>query len=212
MARAPAIPGAVAAVLATYPKRIRARLLEVRELIFATAAASDVVGELTETLRWGEPAYLTAASKSGTTIRLGWKESDPTRCAIYVNCRTTLVDAFRSWFPGELSFGGNRAILLDEAEAIPTEVLTVCINAALTYHHSGRPPARARRRIPAASRARGSSGGGERGGTHRLLEGRDERTGAPRPGAPSIWRIVHLVSSNGGGRGSVPFIGRKRAT
>jgi hypothetical protein len=38
------------------PAPIGKRLLQVRALIFATAAAHDEVGRLTETLKWGEPA------------------------------------------------------------------------------------------------------------------------------------------------------------
>ena len=34
-----------------------------RQLIFETAAATEVVGELEETLKWGEPSYLTPKTK-----------------------------------------------------------------------------------------------------------------------------------------------------
>ena len=53
-----------------------ARLMTLRALIFDVAAKTDGVGALDETLKWGEPAYLTR-SKSGSTIRLGWKASAP---------------------------------------------------------------------------------------------------------------------------------------
>jgi hypothetical protein len=62
----------VAAAFSIFPAGVRARLLEVRELIFETAADIKGVGPLTETLKWGEPAYLTQATGSGSTIRLGW--------------------------------------------------------------------------------------------------------------------------------------------
>ena len=69
--RLPAIPADVAAAFATFPAAVRGRLLDVRRVIFATAEELEGVGPLTEALKWGEPAYLTAASKSGSTIRLG---------------------------------------------------------------------------------------------------------------------------------------------
>ena len=50
----------VAEVFASYPKAIRSRLMILRELIFYTAGTTEGVGELQETLKWGEPAYLTA--------------------------------------------------------------------------------------------------------------------------------------------------------
>ena len=54
---------AVARAFEGYPPNIRRRLLARRALILKTAASTDGVGELEETLKWGEPAYLTAESK-----------------------------------------------------------------------------------------------------------------------------------------------------
>ncbi len=107
-----------------------------RRLIFETAAATEGVGAITETLKWGEPAYLTAASKSGTTIRIGWKKAAPERCALYFNCRTSLVEDFRARFPEPFTFEGNRAVLFDAAAPLPRDALTACIKAALTYHRA----------------------------------------------------------------------------
>ena len=44
----------VAAVFRTYPEVIRERLMFLRHLILETAAATEGVGELEETLKWGE--------------------------------------------------------------------------------------------------------------------------------------------------------------
>ena len=79
------------------------------------------VGPLTETLKWGEPAYLTEATGSGSTIRLGRSRSSEQECAVLFNCRTTLVDDFRSRFPGVFAYEKNRAILLDAREPLPCE-------------------------------------------------------------------------------------------
>ena len=108
--------------------------MEIRTLIFSNAAAEGV-GTITETLKWGEPAFLTLESKAGSTIRIGWKPSAPARYAVYFNCQTTLVDTFRTLFP-ELNFDGNRAIVLDEASDVPADSLAICIAAALTYHRT----------------------------------------------------------------------------
>ena len=108
--------------------------MALRALIFNNAVTANV-GSITETLKWGEPAYLTLESKSGSTIRIGWKASAPAQYAMFFNCRTTLVDTFRTLFP-ELAFDGNRAIVLDATRDVPAESLAVCITAALTYHRS----------------------------------------------------------------------------
>jgi hypothetical protein len=128
------MPAEVTAVFSTFPTIVRTRLLEVRELIFETAAAIESVGPLTETLKWGEPAYLTQATGSGSTIRLGWLRSSERACAVLFNCRTTLIDDFRSQFPDVFAYEKNRAILLDARELLPEAPLRSCLGMALTYH------------------------------------------------------------------------------
>lgn len=104
------MPPNVAEAFAAFPDRVRARLLEVRGLIFETAARMEGVGALTETLKWGEPAYLTEASGAGSTIRLGRSRSSERECAVLFNCRTTLVDDFRDRFSDAFVYEKNRAI------------------------------------------------------------------------------------------------------
>lgn len=135
----PVIPTAVAAALDAFPAPIRLRLLDVRHLIYATAATTPGVGPLTETLKWGEPAYLTEATGSGSTIRLGRSKSSPESCAILFNCRTTLIETFRTHFPETFAYQGNRALLLGLTGPLPAESLAICLAMALTYHRRRRP-------------------------------------------------------------------------
>lgn len=123
----------VARVFDTYPPGMRGKLLILRQLILDTAAVTDGVGELEETLKWGEPAYLTP-SKSGSTIRINWKRSSPSQYALCFICHTNLVETFRMLFPNDFIFEGNRAMLFHQAEALPRDSLAFCIAAALTYH------------------------------------------------------------------------------
>jgi hypothetical protein len=126
----------VAQAFAAYPPTVRRKLLALRALIFETAASVEGVGEIEETLKWGEPAYITSQSKSGSTIRIDWKKSNPSRYAMYFHCQTNLVETFRTLFPKEFKFDGNRAIVFDAAGGVPTDALSVCIAAALTYHRA----------------------------------------------------------------------------
>jgi hypothetical protein len=128
------VPKAVAEALGQYPEPIRLRLVQVRDLIFAVAAETEGVGPLTETLKWGEPAYLTEASRSGTTIRLGISKFAPEQCAVFVNCQTTLIDTFRAHFANDFAFEGQRALLLPATGDLRREPLALCLRAALTYH------------------------------------------------------------------------------
>jgi uncharacterized protein DUF1801 len=128
----------VAATFAWYPPAIRRQLLRLRELIFATAAKTPGVGPLEESLRWGEPAYLTTESKSGSTIRLDWKPKSPEQYALYFHCRSGLVDAFRRRFPGVFACEGKRALVFGADETLPAHELRACIALALTHHRRKR--------------------------------------------------------------------------
>ena len=125
---------AVDAVFNAYPKPLRARLLALRRLIFDTAGSTNGVGALQETLKWGQPSYLTPETKRGSTIRIDRVKSDANRYAVYFHCQTDLVETFRELYPTELRYGGNRSILLDAADDIPEPALRHCVALALTYH------------------------------------------------------------------------------
>lgn len=126
----------VAAVFAAYPRGVRKRLLFLRQLVFSTAAATEGVGALEESLKWGQPAYLTRESRSGSTIRIDCRKADPHTYAMYFHCQTDLVHRFRTLFPRTFAFEGNRALVFHEDQEIPVRELEVCIAAALTYRRT----------------------------------------------------------------------------
>ena len=115
------------------PLRSKPRLLALRRLIFDTADTTEGVGALEETLKWGQPSYLTTESKSGSTIRIDQVKAEAGRYAVYFHCQTDLVETFRELYP-DLRYGGNRSILLDAGEKLPEKALRHCIALALTYH------------------------------------------------------------------------------
>ena len=59
--------------LASYPANAREKIDALRTLILDTAKSLEDVGHIEETLKWGELAYLTPDTLSGSTIRLDWK-------------------------------------------------------------------------------------------------------------------------------------------
>jgi hypothetical protein len=96
------------------------------------------VGPIEETLKWGQPSFLTSETGSGSTIRIDALKSDPESYALYFNCRTNLVSTFRNIYPATFRYEGNRAIVLRAGEAIPEQPLRHCIALALTYHRDRR--------------------------------------------------------------------------
>lgn len=125
---------AVAAVFAGHAEPMRRRLLALRRLIFEVAAATPGVGALAETLKWGQPSYATAATGSGSPIRLDALK-DGSGVALYFHCQTDLVETFRHLYPEVLEFAGNRSITLRAApDAAQAAALRHCVALALTYH------------------------------------------------------------------------------
>jgi len=123
-------PG-VAEVFANYPQHMRKNLLFLRQLIFETASETEDISAVEETLKWGEPSYVT---KSGSTVRMDWKKAKPHQYAMYFHCQTTLVDTFKELYRDTFKFEGNRAIVFDENDDIPIDELKHCIFLALSYH------------------------------------------------------------------------------
>ena len=124
----------VARVFASYVPSQRARLLQLRDLIFQTAAQTPGVGQLNEALRWQQPSYLTNETGSGSTIRIDAVKGSAQSYAMYLNCNTTLIDDFKQLYPKTFKFEGNRAIIFDGAGPVPEAELRHCISLALTYH------------------------------------------------------------------------------
>lgn len=129
---------AVAQKFATYPPALRERMLGLRALVFETAEATPGVGRVEETLKWGQPSYLTPETGSGTTVRIDAHSGGGV--AMFVHCQTNLVETFRQHYPG-LDYDGVRAIVMRD-EPIDEAALRHCIGLALTYHARKRPSAR----------------------------------------------------------------------
>ena len=124
----------VKAVFDGFPPRASARLLDIRALIFQIAKESDNIGDIEETLKWGEPSYLTQRPKSGTTIRLGWKDKHPDHVSLFVNCKTSMVEDWRHMFGQTVELIGNRELRMPLNASLPLAELKQCIFLALTYH------------------------------------------------------------------------------
>ena len=120
-------------VIEREPPDIREGLMELRRLILETAAETDGIGKVVETLKWGQPSYLTEKPKSGTTIRIAKDGSELGDIALYVSCNTSLVSEWRGLFP-YLIFGGDRSLHLSLANPLPLPELRQMIRMALTYH------------------------------------------------------------------------------
>lgn len=121
----------VKVVFDSYPEQARPKLIKLRDLILETAGEIEGLESLEETLKWGEPSYLT---KHGSTLRIDWKPKKPEQYAMYFKCTSRLVETFKKKFRNDFEFEGNRAIVFQINDIVPRAELKECVRAALTYH------------------------------------------------------------------------------
>lgn len=127
-------PADVMSALHSYPAPARIKLLQIRQLILQAAAENPGIGSLTETLKWGEPSFLTEQSKSGSTIRMAWKQALPDQIGLFFNCQTTLVETMRHIYPNTFTYQKNRAVLLSVDDPLPENEIRHICEMAMTYH------------------------------------------------------------------------------
>ncbi|MDC7999419.1 DUF1801 domain-containing protein [Aequorivita todarodis] len=118
-------------VFENYPKTVKRQMLHLRALVLSTASETEGVEKLEETLKWGEPSYVT---KFGSTLRMDWKAKAPDQFAMYFKCTSKLVPTFKTVYKDKFNFEKNRAIVFNLNEKIPEAELKQCIAMALTYH------------------------------------------------------------------------------
>ena len=121
----------VEAIFKNYPTSVKDKMHHLRELVLHTANEIEGLEKLEETLKWGEPSYLT---KHGSTLRMDWKAKSPNHYAMYFNYSSRLVQTFRTIYKDKFTFEGDRAIVFTLDEKVPEKELAHCISLALTYH------------------------------------------------------------------------------
>lgn len=121
----------VESVFSNYPEHIQHKMQYLRELVLETAEEIEGISTIEETLKWGEPSFIT---KHGSTLRIDWKEKSPLQYAMYFQCSSKLVETFRIVFENTFQFEGNRAIIFQLNDKLPVPELKSCITACLQYH------------------------------------------------------------------------------
>lgn len=118
-------------IFVNYPDFVRDKMEFLKELVIETAEETEGISEMEMKLKWGEPSFIT---KTGSTLRIDWKEKSPDQYAMYFQCTSRLVDTFKMVFDDKFHYEGNRAIVFQLDQKIPVVELKECIKACLTYH------------------------------------------------------------------------------
>lgn len=121
---------AVEAVCASYPDVAQTKLLQLRDLILQVAKEENL-GPVTETLKWGEPSYLTP---KGSTLRMDWKKKSPDTVSLFFHCQSLLVETFKEIFGDTFHYVGSREIQIPLSKALPIDALKLCIATTFRYH------------------------------------------------------------------------------
>ena len=112
---------------------ITTRLEQVRALIFLIAGETKGIGEIEESIKWGQASFATLHPKSGTPIRIAGDEQANTY-SVYVPCLTSLISDFRETHPEMFEYHGKREIRFDAHAEFPKQELSLFVAAALTYY------------------------------------------------------------------------------
>ncbi|TQV77555.1 DUF1801 domain-containing protein [Aliikangiella marina] len=115
----------------SYPDFVKSQMYALRELIIETAVDCDKFEAFEESLKWGEPSFVT---QYGSPIRIDWKSKRANEYAMYFHCQTKLVDTFKELYGENLKLEGNRAMIFTVDAVIPKKELKHCISLAFDYH------------------------------------------------------------------------------
>ncbi len=121
-------------ITAQWPAPARTRFDALRAAILS-AAQDAHVGPVTESLKWGQPAWRPATPRTGSTLRLNWSPDAPEVLTVYVDCKTDLAQRMASLYP-ELPNDGRRALALPLNTALDTHPIAHLAAMTLTYHHN----------------------------------------------------------------------------
>ena len=84
----------VKGVFDAYPPTVKKQMERLRHLVLEVAEELKEVSTLEETLKWGEPSYLT---KHGSTLRMDWKKKSPEQYASILNVPACLCPVSRQF-------------------------------------------------------------------------------------------------------------------
>jgi Domain of unknown function (DU1801) len=107
------------------------QLAPLRQLVLSTAAQTQGIGDIAESLKWGEPSYTPQKKGIGSSVRLALRKDG--NVSMHFICHTGLVDRFRELYADVLTFEGNRTIVINTNKPFAEQELRHCIAMALTY-------------------------------------------------------------------------------
>ena len=121
--------------IAPWPNTAQTQFHAIRAIVQDAARTADI-GALSETLKWGQPAWLPQKSGIGSTLRIAWSDKHPNDIGLFVNCNSNLCEQMRTIYPRDFRYEGNRALYIALNAPLPEQAIHHCAHLTLTYHRA----------------------------------------------------------------------------
>ncbi len=118
---------------ALWPDVAQTQAFVIRTLCWRVAEAADT-GPLTESLKWGQPAWRPVKPRTGSTLRLSWNAATPDGLDLFVDCKTDLAARITTRFPDAFQSDKRRRLTLRTDSPPPEDALWHLARATFTYH------------------------------------------------------------------------------
>ncbi|MEP2920237.1 MAG: hypothetical protein ABJP06_05890 [Sulfitobacter sp.] len=129
------LPDPITRTTALWPAEARLKFTDIRALILEAGARADI-GPLTESLKWGQPAWRPDRPRKGSTLRLNWSDKLPRTLALFVDCKTTLAAEIFAAYPDDFQYESNRAMRMQLNAPLPKDAIAYLAHATFTYHQN----------------------------------------------------------------------------
>lgn len=121
------------ATFAHWPNAAQNTALSVRTLCWRVAEAAGI-GPLSESLKWGQPAWRPIKPRTGSTLRISWRADAPDRLDLFVDCKTDLAARFTAQFPDAFDSDARRRLTIATVAPVPEDALRHLAHQTFTYH------------------------------------------------------------------------------
>lgn len=116
-----------------YTVELSDKFLCLKSLIYEQADLNPKVGEIEESLKWGQLSYV-SKNRSGTPIRLGTEKKMPDFYGLYVNCSTSVISDTKHIYGDIFQYDGNRGLMFKVDDQLPEKEIRHIIDIILCYH------------------------------------------------------------------------------
>ena len=120
---------------ALWPDAAQSHALAIRTTCWQVADAART-GALTESLKWGQPAWRPVKPRMGSTLRLSWNATTPHRLDLFVDCKTDLAARITARCPDAFDSDGRRRLSVATDLPLPMDALRQLAQLTFTYHRA----------------------------------------------------------------------------